>query len=329
MAALVMVPTPTFSPEGGDTIEVQMGPPADNAGSEAAVSDADSKPQEIAPPVATVTAPPTPAPAPTPEPTVAVEPIKAKPAPPAKPVKKAPAVTAAKPKPAAPSKSAIPADTPTIHEESAPPVAAETDTSGEEKFEAAAIAAPVEEAKPVQEAPAPTPAPVAAAVPREKLIPVKESVPAGIEADTEAQSPDLQKGAVDPAPAVVGTSSTPQATGELGKGGATKESAVSVLSLRQMPGNKQPVYPQRARLEQRQGQMELVYRVTREGRVADMQLISSTGSQDLDEEAIRAISKFKFVPGQEGWARHPVIFSLKGTITSMPSRLRSKGAQTE
>jgi protein TonB len=96
-----------------------------------------------------------------------------------------------------------------------------------------------------------------------------------------------------------------------------------------MPGNKGPAYPQQARLERRQGQLELVYRVTKEGTVSDLQITKSTGSSDLDEEALRAIAKFKFVPGQEGWAKHPVVYSLKGEVTYLPSRLRKNGTQAQ
>jgi protein TonB len=97
-----------------------------------------------------------------------------------------------------------------------------------------------------------------------------------------------------------------------------------------MNGNKPPRYPLQARKEGREGEVDLLYRVTKEGGVADIQIVRSSGSQDLDQEAVRAIAKFRFVPGQEGWARHPVNFTLKGETAALPSRLRTKvgGAQS-
>jgi len=115
--------------------------------------------------------------------------------------------------------------------------------------------------------------------------------------------------------------------GELTKGGESKEDAVSYLILRQLPGNHPPLYPLKARLENRQGQLELLYRVTKEGQVVDLQVLATSGFKDLDQEALRAIADFRFVPGQEGWARHPVAFFLKGPAAPLPSKLRSKGAQ--
>src|SRR6185369_3197393 len=97
----------------------------------------------------------------------------------------------------------------------------------------------------------------------------------------------------------------------------------SYLDLRQLPGNQAPQYPMQARLEKRQGQLELLYRVTKDGGVADISVAKSSGFKDLDSAALAAIAKFKFVPGQEGWARHPVTFALKGPAATLPSTLRS------
>jgi periplasmic protein TonB len=83
----------------------------------------------------------------------------------------------------------------------------------------------------------------------------------------------------------------------------------------------------KARKEGRQGQVELVYRVTKDGRVTDVQIAKSSGHADLDQAAVRAISKFKFVAAQEGWAYHPVNFALKGDSAPLPSRLRTAGSE--
>lgn len=166
--------------------------------------------------------------------------------------------------------------------------------------------------------PAPAPAPV----------PVQATPVAEDAAKTEAGSQDVKK-AEDPAP--VGLANSEDLTeggGELGKGGATKSDAVEFTELKQSKGNKLPIYPLSARRDKRQGQVSLVYRVTKEGRVTDIQVEQSSGHEDLDKAAMQAISNFRYEPGQEGWARHPVSFTLKGEATTSPSRLRTKvGAQ--
>ncbi|NJL24728.1 MAG: energy transducer TonB [Calothrix sp. SM1_5_4] len=113
------------------------------------------------------------------------------------------------------------------------------------------------------------------------------------------------------------------------KGGATPQGAVSVAQLKQMPGNKAPIYPLSARKEKRTGDLELVYRVTREGKVDEIQVAKSSGHKDLDLAAVNAISKFKFFPGRRVGPRHPVQFSLIGDDSQLPSRLRTSSTQTE
>jgi periplasmic protein TonB len=150
------------------------------------------------------------------------------------------------------------------------------------------------------------------------FTPVKETAPDGIEASDEQTEAGTEEAiAEDPAPE----------DAELAHGGATKAGAVSYLDLKQATGNKSPSYPMSARREARQGQVELVYRVTKEGIVSDLQIAKSSGHKDLDQEAARAVAQFRFVPGQEGWARHPVAFTLKGESALAPSKLRSAQAE--
>lgn len=114
---------------------------------------------------------------------------------------------------------------------------------------------------------------------------------------------------------------------EAPEAGTTQGNAISYLDLKQAPGNKAPEYPLNARKQGHQGQVELLYRVTAEGEVTDIQVAKSSGYTDLDQEAARAVAQFRFVPGQEGWARHPVTFTLKGAKTELPSQLRSAQAE--
>lgn len=159
------------------------------------------------------------------------------------------------------------------------------------------------------------------------FTPVKETAPAGVEAsDEQTEAGTEEANAEDPAP-VMGQGEDSKEDAELAHGGATKAGAVSYLDLKQAAGNKSPNYPMSARREARQGQVELVYRVTKEGTVSDLQIAKSSGHKDLDQEAARAVAQFKFVPGQEGWARHPVAFTLKGDSAQAPSKLRSAQAE--
>jgi protein TonB len=50
-------------------------------------------------------------------------------------------------------------------------------------------------------------------------------------------------------------------------------------------------YPERARLREEQGQCLLRIVVSREGTIDDVQLLESSGSRDLDDEAVRAVRK--------------------------------------
>lgn len=50
-------------------------------------------------------------------------------------------------------------------------------------------------------------------------------------------------------------------------------------------------YPERARLREEQGRCLLRIVVSREGTIEDVQLLESSGSRDLDEEALRAVRK--------------------------------------
>lgn len=167
-----------------------------------------------------------------------------------------------------------------------------------------------------------------------ELIPVKDLPPAGVQAaasdeaedkSTEAISKDVSE-TKDPAP--VSTEGDGKGAA-LNKGGDTKSEAVSYLELKQYSGNQPPVYPMSARKEQRQGQVDLLYRVTKDGRIAEVQVAKSSGHPDLDEAAVKSIAKYKYVPGQEGWARHPVIFAIKGAVTTLPSRARHSNASAE
>lgn len=169
-------------------------------------------------------------------------------------------------------------------------------------------------------------APVEPSTPDESTEAAAPATPAAVDEEVPVElDPEIGEEPVGAAVTETPSENTTAAGGV--KAGETKEGAVSYLDLKQTKGNKPPVYPFRARREARQGQVELIYRVTRDGRVTDVQIAKSSGHPDLDNEAVRAVKQFRFAPGQEGWASHPISFALKGEAEAAPSRLRS--AQTE
>lgn len=165
--------------------------------------------------------------------------------------------------------------------------------------------------------------------------PVKDKV-AGVEAmggdeEVESTGKEIDDSEQAPAEEKPGAAVEKAETTTVAEGGSSgSKGPVSYLDLKQMPGNKAPQYPMTARRLGQQGQVELLYKVTKEGRVTDIQVIKSSGFKELDQEAVKAVAAYRFVPGQEGLARHPVNFALKGEAATLPSRLRSTtNAQAE
>ena len=319
VAAIAVAPRNIAEPQGNGEIEVALGEPADQPGIAESEIEAPSEAAQVEP-IAPVQAEPVKA-----EP-VKVEPVKpepvkvvAKKAEPKQEVKKA-VVT---PAPAAPIAKAQASEEPATE---LPPKEELPEELSPEIDEAEMVAVPIQQQQQ-----------------KEELVPVKETPPVGVEAateeatqeeTTEAASEDVNTAeetvaAAEAAAAakLAGSGHKAVDDGQLAQGGATQAGAISYLDLKQAQGNRPPVYPLAARRQQRQGQLELLYRVTSEGKVTDIKVAKSSGHKDLDQAAVDAVTKFRFVPGQEGWARHPVAFALKGEATELPSKLRA--AQTE
>lgn len=111
--------------------------------------------------------------------------------------------------------------------------------------------------------------------------------------------------------------------------GAQTQIAVTqnYTGLKQLAGNQPPSYSREMRIKKLQGRGQLIYYVTKEGRVSKLQLTRSTGSDALDRAAVEAFSKYRFVPGQEGYTLHDFEFSLKGPAESDSGRLRTTMAR--
>ena len=88
-------------------------------------------------------------------------------------------------------------------------------------------------------------------------------------------------------------------------------SARSHEQLKQLEGNPMPVYPKEALEKRWEGRAEVFYYVNSGGFVEKIQLKNSSGHSTLDNSALRALSRYRYYPGQEGWVRHPVEFFLE------------------
>jgi protein TonB len=81
--------------------------------------------------------------------------------------------------------------------------------------------------------------------------------------------------------------------------------------------NPKPEYPLMARRNGDEGKVVLRVQVTAEGRAAEVQLHSSSGSSALDKAARSAVHNWRFVPARQGtqavaaWVLVPVVFKLQ------------------
>ncbi|MCB0421424.1 MAG: TonB family protein [Bdellovibrionales bacterium] len=97
-----------------------------------------------------------------------------------------------------------------------------------------------------------------------------------------------------------------------------------VRHLRQVSGNVPPQYPYDDRLKNNQGQVLVHYYVTPQGHVSNIRVVKSSGYSTLDREALRALSQYRFYPGQQGSTKHWVNFSLTGKAQSLTGGLKTQ-----
>jgi periplasmic protein TonB len=80
--------------------------------------------------------------------------------------------------------------------------------------------------------------------------------------------------------------------------------------------NPAPVYPPIAKRLGEQGRVLLRVLVSPDGMAKEVSLHSSSGSESLDEAAIRAVRRWRFVPAKQGnnavtaWVQVPIVFKL-------------------
>lgn len=138
--------------------------------------------------------------------------------------------------------------------------------------------------------------------------------------------PDLQEQKAQPAPPAL-TKGLPEKTQKLRQESNLNYGIPSgvrdVKVLVQAPGNVPPQYPAISRHRREMGQVRLMYFVTNDGQVSQLKLVKTSGYAELDQEAIRAIQKYRFRPGQEGTTSHTVNFVLYGDATPAGGTLRT------
>jgi protein TonB len=148
--------------------------------------------------------------------------------------------------------------------------------------------------------PAPAPAPIIAAAPE---APAVQSVPAPPPAPVEPAP------VAAPAPAPI-VAAAPVAA----------PAPAPVTPPRFNAGylnNPAPAYPPIARRMGEEGKVVLRVHVTERGLADDVQLKASSGSQRLDDTALRTVKQWKFVPARRGdtpidaWVLVPISFSLR------------------
>lgn len=106
-------------------------------------------------------------------------------------------------------------------------------------------------------------------------------------------------------------------------GSGTGQGNVRKLSqLRQMPGNKKPMYDVPDRMAGKEGRVSLVAYIGSTGSIQKIKMLQSSGHRTLDQKTLFAIQQWRFYPGQEGWVEIPFEWTLKGDLQEKPTQLR-------
>ncbi len=162
--------------------------------------------------------------------------------------------------------------------------------------------------------------------------PVLLANPPGDEAGSDTQAANSQSSAQGSGDDEGAGQKTAMAAGQggdqAGEGGQNAGGSGAVIGpirdasdLRALPGNPNPVYPARDRLARKEGTAVILGRVSADGRVTDLKLEKSSGSQAMDSASIQAFRSWRFQGGQQGWIRKPFQFRLVGEAKEVPAPL--------
>jgi len=81
--------------------------------------------------------------------------------------------------------------------------------------------------------------------------------------------------------------------------------------------NPPPSYPERARMRREEGRVVLNVRVSADGRALAVAVDESSGHDDLDQAAMAAVSRWRFIPASQAGkpcaaaALVPILFRLE------------------
>ncbi len=165
---------------------------------------------------------------------------------------------------------------------------------------------PVDEPEPVltKEVAPPPPPPV----PKEKPKPQPKPTPAKVPVAQATPSTEVKAESVAP-PAPTPASAPPAS--------ALVEQKPLVRAEADYLNNPKPSYPRLSKRMGEQGEVRLRVLVAADGRVASVQLTSSSGYERLDEAAVESVKQWRFKPATRGgealetWVEVPVKFVLE------------------
>lgn len=164
------------------------------------------------------------------------------------------------------------------------------------------------------------------AVAVEETVAAKEEVKASDLSFTDEATKSKEAAPVTAAPIAVAPAASaagPSESQSQGTGHGTSDKPQNFLSLKQAPGNTPPFYTREMRMQKLEGKGQLSYYVGRDGRVSQIKVNKSSGVAALDQAALAAFSKYKFVPGQEGFTVHNYEFTLQGPAELDGLKLRT------
>lgn len=180
----------------------------------------------------------------------------------------------------------------------------------------AAVATPPEpepEPEPVQE-PEPEPVPVPEPEPEPEPVPEPEPEPL-----PEPEPEPIPEPEPEPETEQASTQQVNEALADLDTEDAETEGApiVAPRSDAAHLDNPSPAYPRRSARLGHEGEVVLEVLILADGSVGDIRLLESSGYDRLDETAMEAVRRWRYVPATQNgeaidyWFRQPINFELK------------------